>query len=175
MGHRALVGTTQEDGTVQSFYSHWGAMNAYGAGKDYPEAPKKDGEREIFTAKNAKEFAKKHVDFLHHEAVWLDGKCYAPLWVFPSSSIKCKDWKTEGQGVLIECSSGEEFNQTLDYNAAHLIDDITDLSKKNKIKLMLNHILGHLSCNDTRVPSFSPMGYKKECQITRELFASFNE
>lgn len=27
MGHRAIIGYEQDDGTVESYYSHWGAMN----------------------------------------------------------------------------------------------------------------------------------------------------
>lgn len=32
MGHRALIGKTQKDGSIKVYYSHWGALNAYNAG-----------------------------------------------------------------------------------------------------------------------------------------------
>lgn len=172
MGHRALVGRTQLDGKVKYFYAHWGALNAYEAGGKKPEAPSEDAEdakeSDYMWADNRIEFGKA-IDYLHHEAVWLDGVCYCPIWIFPSESVDVASWKTEGQGVLIRCKSGIEFNAVNStFSLIKTIDSLTALSTEDKIMLMVNEIVGHTYRDN--IPEFSPLGYNHKYENTKGLY-----
>lgn len=153
MGHRALIGKTKlPNGKIELFYSHWGALEAHEAQNKIQEPKEIEKIGEVDTEE---EFGKK-VNYLHHEAVWLDGQCYCPIWCFPSGSVDVKNWITDGQGVLIKCNTGKEFSNARELmDSVDLIDQLTDFSTKNKIKLMINFIEGRSCSGD--IPDFSPL------------------
>jgi len=175
MGHRALIGNTLKDGKVEIYYSHWGALNAYDSGGKKPSVPEKDKGEKTWIVEDKFAFGKE-VDYLHHEAVWLDGICYYPIWIFPSESVEVSKWKTERQGILVKANTGIEFNRWNAYGETkYLIDEITNLSVENKIKLMINYIVGHTCEGKDDIPEFSPLGYDWKFILMKELFEKLNK
>jgi len=167
MGHRSLIGKTSENGKIEVYYAHWGALNAYDSGNENIKVPEESNEKG-FILKDKFEFGEK-VDYLHHEAIWLDSVCYKPIWVFPAKTTKIEEWKTEGKGILIKCKTGISFNR---YNyfedAKDLIDELTDLNVEDKIKLFVNFVVG-VTC-DGDIPDFSPYGYDWKYRNTKEFY-----
>jgi len=168
MGARALVGRTLEDGSVEVYYSHWGAGNAEEAGEEKPIIPKKEPEEKTWVVKDKYAFGKE-VDYLHHEAVWLDSQCYVPIWIFPSESVNVKRWKTEGQGILIKVDSGTDYNYyRAQSDKRDLLDTLTPhLTTKQKIEMMINEVVG--STTDGSIPDFSPLGYGVKYVSTKKF------
>ena len=160
MGHRALIGETQKDGKVKWWYSQWGATNTHDCGKNMPKVPQTEGKPDGIS-KNVYDFVKKDVNYLHHEAIWIDKICYIPVWLFPSDSVEVGKWKSDGQGVLIKVKNQYDVDMAINISdAIHNIDDLTpNLSIKEKIELMENYVIG--KTYDGQIPEFSPYGYKK--------------
>ena len=154
MGDRALVGETIKDGKIRVYYSHWGALNAWEGDLEVPE----EEDEERYVLDNAEEFGK-HIDYLHIEAIWLDGRCYYPFWIFPSDKINVHKWKTEGEGILIECTTNEEFNRTSDE-----IHKLKEKLQKENPELNLKELKDLIikctvaKCGKERIPYFSPYG-----------------
>ncbi len=172
MGHRALVGKILKDGKVEVYYSHWGALNCYNAGDKKPEVPDEPDEKR-WIVDNIQKFAEEEIDYLHHEAVWIDGEAYLPLWIFPASNIPVDKWITKGFGILIKVKNGKEFNYFCDIFYLErlcdwgLIGDLAELDIDKKILLIINEVVNWCSNN---IPKFSPFGYKFFYVPRKELF-----
>jgi hypothetical protein len=171
----AIVGRTQSDGSIEYYYSDGGAFDAYHAGNKKPEAPE-EPEEERKKSKNKIEFAKNHIDYFRDDAVWLDGVCYYPIWVYPTKNVSALDCKGKGKrfGILVKVESGTEFNlMSSIYKLKNLIDDLTpQLATEQKIKGIVNIIVGNLSKG--QIPSFSPYGYRENMESSdndRFIFA----
>ncbi len=107
MGHRALIATTRKDGRVEYYYSHWGAMEAY---ENDCVIPEKGKHEKLSMAKDIKDFVNNHLNFLHHEAVWIDGICYNPIWL-EDSRKDVKKWKSDGNGILVKAKNSREYSR----------------------------------------------------------------
>jgi len=173
MASNALIGKTitkgKNKGKIKVYYSHWGEANAHTAGENKPQPPEQDLDFEQIV-KDKKEFGK-IIDYVFCEAVWLDGECFRPIYIHSSRYMMSRKgkWKREGQGILLRARTGNELRKWLDLNAGiGLIDDLTDLNPKDKIKLMINFVVKKTDEQD--IPEFSPMGYKVKYQDMRTLF-----
>ena len=158
MGHRALVGKTKGDGSIEVYYSHWGATNAYSDPHlTEPQEPKE----KRYTVKDVKAFVKE-IDFLQHEAIWLDGDCYKPVWFG-------KDGTT---GILVEVTNNRDFNRFCQIEKSlNLIDELRpDLTKKQRNKLKINQVIGATSGSE--IPEFSPLGYGVKYQLINEILST---
>jgi hypothetical protein len=171
----AIIGNTQSDGSIEYYYSDGGAFDARNAGNMKPKAPEEPEEQRM-TSKNKIEFAKNHIDYFWNDAVWLDGVCYYPIWVYPTKNVSALDCKGKGKrfGILVKVESGTEFNlMSSIYNLKNLIDDLTpQLATEQKIKAIVNIIVGNLSKG--QIPSFSPYGYRENMESSdndRFIFA----
>jgi hypothetical protein len=176
MGHRSLIGKTLKDGKVEIYYSHWGACETHDHTEEPIQVPKynKLEDNKKWKVKNKKAFGKE-IDYLFHEAVWLDGVCHIPLWVYPNNKTKSKDWKTKGYGILIKADNGKEFNEICKLGQAiiDITDDLTDLSIKDKIKLIVNNVCWEI--DKELIPAFSPFGYKVETHFPRHVLQELKE
>lgn len=165
-----------KNGRIKVYYSHWGALEGYEAGKEKIKVPEKEKKEKYFYCKDRFEFGET-IDYLYHEAVWLDNICYCPIWIFPSDSVKCEDWKTQGQGILLKSITGDNFNHwdNLD-NMKYLIDDLTpELTTKQKIRLMINFVLGNISSKNDDIPDFSPLGNNVKYMNMKKLLKQIKE
>ena len=172
MGNQALIGRTIKNGKIEVFYNHGGALNASQTGDKRPEEPELDQREGI--VKDKKAFAKE-VDYVFYEAVWLDGVCYLPVWVYPFEYVKSKSYTKYGNGILVRCSTGNQLHESVivRHVVKDLVDNLTDLSIESKKKLIINAIVS--ATDKDRIADFSPVGYNHKPIDTKELFERLQE
>ncbi|MFO7793676.1 MAG: hypothetical protein R6V35_01745 [Candidatus Nanohaloarchaea archaeon] len=101
MGDRGLIAEIREDNSVEYEKNNHAAISAFDAETcietDGDKIPKRMIEDSSNTdiADNLKDFVLNHINYVFHEAVWIDGTCYYPYT----------------RGLLIECETSEDYNR----------------------------------------------------------------
>lgn len=138
MGHRALISRIEEDGTVTYNYDKSGSLEA--SERENIPSLRVDDSRETETAEDLRDFVLNHVDYVWHEAVWIDGDCYKPI-------VK---------GLLVKCTTSDEY-----YDA---------LTVRSKVNYLENDISRHeFQSNLEMVPSSLPEHMELDDVVSQEL------